>query len=176
MEKSYEHSFDRLEKKKENLLKKLSEQTAEVIESRKNCKWSPVEQCYHVHLAEKLSRKYCIKKLSFNPDLEDAAIKTSFRVLTLKIIEWTPFKFTAPKTINEQVFPESLNFDMMCQEWEKDREELKAFLDNLDPSLSNKEIYKQPMVGRLTIGGMLEFFEFHLDRHCHHIRKDYSIG
>ena len=88
----------------------------------------------------------------------------------------TPIKFKAPKAISDQEFPENLNLEMVRQEWANERIEFKDFLETLDPSLVHKEIYKQPFVGRLTIGGMLQFFQFHQDRHGNHIRRDYNIG
>ena len=176
MFKNYSRTFEQLEKSKEGLLRNLADENPQQIAIRKNNKWSPIEHCYHVYLAEKLSRKYCIKKLSFNHELKDAGFKNQFRIWALMTIEWMPIKFKAPKAIDEQVFPENLDLNLVREGWTKDRQELKSFLTNLDPSYINKEIYKQPSVGRLTIGGMLQFFQFHLNRHRSHIRRDYGIG
>lgn len=175
MDLTLAYAFDRLEYTREALLDKISAHDHTHISTRKKKKWSPVEQCYHVYLAENLSRQYCIKKLSFKPELEDAGLKTQLRVMALKAMERLPLKFKAPKNINEQAFPPDLNLETVRQVWAEDRKELKSFLENLDPALLNKEIYKQPSVGRLTIAGMLEFFQFHQDRHQEHIRKIYGI-
>ena len=176
MDKSHASAFEYLEQTKEVLLSNLAERDPVYIASRKNNKWSPIEQCYHVYLAEKLSRKYCVKKLSYQPELQDAGLKTRFRIWALKTIELTPIKFKAPKAINDQVFPENLNLELVLQEWSKERGELNDFLETLNPSYVDKEIYRQPFVGRLTIGGMLNFFEFHQDRHRNHIKRNYDIG
>ena len=132
MEKSYLKKFNQLEKSKELLLHKLEKRDSEFLITRKNGKWSPVEHCYHVFLAEMYSRKYCVKKLSYNPELKDAGIKTQLRLWTLKLSEVLPIKFKAPKTINEQVFPEDLNLEMIFRVWGQERNELKNFLENLD--------------------------------------------
>ena len=147
-----------------------------MINHRKNGKWSPIEHSYHVHLAEMYSRKYCVKKLSFNPALKRAGIMTQLRIWALQTIEWMPVKFKAPKAIDQDVFPPNLSLDQVADEWSVERLELKRFLQDLDPSYLHKEIYKQPTVGRVTIEGMLRFFQYHLDRHRHHIKRDYHIG
>ena len=169
MNQEHAYAFDRLQYSREALLDRLGEHNHDALSMRKKKKWSPLEQCYHVHLAEKFSRLYCIKKLSFNPELNDAGLTSWLRVFALKTFERVPFKFKAPKAINEAAFPENINLEMLREVWTSDRQELKSFLDNLDEQLVNKEIYKQPTVGRLTIGGMLEFFQFHQDRHQKHI-------
>lgn len=176
MEKKYAAAFGRLEKSKEDLLSLLADRDAQYISCRKSNKWSPLEQCYHVYLAEMLSRKYCVKKLSFNPELKEAGFLNQWRIWALKTIELLPLKFTAPEAISEQVFPESLTLETVARVWSEERQALRGFLEKMNPALINKEIYKQPTVGRLTISGMLEFFQFHLDRHVHHIKRDYGIG
>ena len=176
MKKSYSLALANLEKSKEDLIHLIAKNDHQYISSRKNGKWSPLEQCYHLHMAEMLSRKYCEKKLSFNPELKDAGYKNSLRLWLLQLIEYLPLKFKAPTAVGQQSFPENLNLDMVTMEWSHQREQLGRFLENLDPSYVDKEIYKQPMVGRLTIGGMLKFFQFHIDRHRSHIKRDYGIG
>jgi hypothetical protein len=114
--------------------------------------------------------------LSYQPELQDARFTNQLRIWAFKVIEWTPIKFKAPKAINDQSFPENLHLELIRQEWAKDRIELKEFLTTLDSALVHKEIYKHPFAGRLTIGGMLAFFQFHQDRHGTHIRRDYGIG
>ena len=176
MDKKHAQLFESLEKSKAALLSKLNDADYTMISTRNNDKWSPLEQCYHLYLAEHLSRKYCAKKLSFNPKLKTAGLITKLRLWTIKFIEVLPLKFKAPNTVNEQRFPADLSLEMVKKLWADERLELKIFLETLDSSLVNKEIYKQTIVGRLTIAGMLDFFQFHFDRHKSHIKRDYSIN
>ena len=171
MHKRYIKSLDKLELSKKNLLDKLSGWTPENLCARKNGKWSALEHCYHIYLAEEASLKYVVKKLSFNPDLKDAGILHLFRLSALKFIEISPFKFKAPAAISEQAFPGSLTLDFVKMKWSESRTELHNFFENIDDKYVDKEIYKQPSVGRLTLNGMLQFLQFHLDRHAGHIEK-----
>lgn len=175
MDQNHARAFSYLEQTKETLLANLSASDPLILATRTGEKWSPIEHCYHVYLAEKVSRNYCIKKLSYQPQLQNAGFTNQLRIWAFKVIEWTPIKFKAPKAINDLSFPKNLNLELIRQEWAKDRIELKGFLTTLDPSLVHKKIYKHPFAGRLTIGGMLAFFQFHQDRHWNHIRRDYGI-
>ena len=176
MNSSYIQQFKALEDAKANLLSILAQSDEDDLKQRVDLKWSPLEHCYHVYLAEKLSRMYCEKKLSFDPVLKKAGFLTKLRLWGLKIIELVPLKFKAPQAINQNAFPEHLSLEMVADEWEQERKALNSFLDKVDPKYHDKELFKQPLAGRLTIGGMLEFFLFHLQRHQSHIKTQYKIG
>ncbi len=175
MKKSYTHALERLTKKKDELLDAVEAHDSKYIITRKNNRWSPLEHCYHLYLAEHISRKYCVKKLSFNPLLEDIGMGSQLRIWGLKLMEVVPLKFKAPEAISEQVFPADLNVESVRHQWSAERVELKRFLADLDPALYSKQIYRHPMVGRLSIDGMLEFFLFHIDRHAQHVKRYYGI-
>ncbi len=172
MHKKYTSAFEHLERSKEALLQQLSSYTPAELSSSQNGKWSPLQHTYHLFLAEEVSLKYVIKKLSFNPQLKKAGISHQLKIWALNFIEITPFKFKAPAVISEQAFPENLTLEMVRTRWAYERINLKDFLTNLDQNLHDKEIYKQPSVGRLTIKGMLHFFQFHHDRHKKHIDRE----
>ena len=80
MDKRHATAVEYLEQSKEKLLANLEEKYPVYLATRKWDKWSPNEHCYHIYLAEKGSRKYYVKKLSYNPELQNAGIKNQIRI------------------------------------------------------------------------------------------------
>jgi hypothetical protein len=42
---------------------------------------------------------------------------------------------------------------------------MAAFLDNLPAEYADKEVYRHPFAGRMSLAGMLSFFEAHFINH-----------
>lgn len=133
--------------------------------------WSIIQIMHHVMMSENASQKYVKKKLSFNPELKDAGFKASLRELGLMTYLNSPLKRKAPEFISGDNLPAHDTFWKTAQKWKNQRAELKEFLGTIPEDLLKKEVYNHPFVGRITIGGMLRFFEWHFDRHTRQIQK-----
>ena len=127
--------------------------------------WSAVQVMHHLILSEELALQYLQKKLSFNPKLEKAGWKTRFRVGVLKFYLGLPFKFKAPGAVSGEALPDFVSLTETMGRWERTRNEMYAFLEGIGEDQLNKENFKHPFAGKLTLKGMLEFFLSHFRRH-----------
>ncbi len=134
-------------------------------------KWSPIQVMHHLIISEELSLRYLQKKLSYNPTLKKAGPAAFWRRWVLKTYLWLPFKFKAPKAVNDEALPRYVSFVETKARWEKIRKEITDFLEQAPKELLDKEVYKHLVAGRLTLEGMLEFFLYHSRRHMAQIRR-----
>ncbi len=127
--------------------------------------WSATQVLNHLLLSEKYSQQYCEKKLSFEPQLAKAGIADNFRTFLVSFYFKLPMKVEAPKYINTDALPKETKLDDLKKHYREQREELAGFLLNLDQQYLDKAVYKHPFAGRLSISGMLRFFEVHFAHH-----------
>ena len=171
MHSRYRDKFDKIEKEKSHWIDQVKGMKPEVQNAQPDGKWSVLQHGYHLYLAEKGSLAYVKKKLSFNPKLKKAGLGTRFKMISLWFFLTSPFKFKAPLAVSETNFPGDLTSDILDDIWSKSRSELKTFLDSIGDKYLGLEVYKQPFAGRLTLLGMLRFFELHQKRHFKHTEK-----
>lgn len=167
-----EKQIKRLDDKLIQLLKTLKVYSEDQL-NRKPAedKWSVIQIMHHLMLSEAGSMNYVKKKISFNPELKDAGVKAALRELALGTYLGSPLKRKAPDFISGDKLPAHASFWKTAQDWKNQRSELQEFLHKLPPDLLKKEVYKHPFVGRITIYGMLRFFEQHFDRHQKQIQR-----
>ncbi|MEO0723682.1 MAG: DinB family protein [Bacteroidota bacterium] len=134
--------------------------------------WCATQVLNHLLLSEKYSRQYCQKKLSFEPDLDKAGMADSFRTFLVSFYFKLPMKVEAPKNINTDALPRESQLDDLKQQYREQREELAGFLLNVDQQYLDKAVYKHPFAGRLSISGMLHFFDAHF---AHHRKQIYRV-
>ena len=133
--------------------------------------WSVIQVMHHLMMSESASLHYVKKKLSFNPELKNAGIKATIREFSLITYLNSPLKRKAPEAISGDNLPVFETFWKTAQQWKNQRIELREYLETLPEDLLKKEVYKHPFVGRITVGGMLRFFDKHFDRHMKQIQK-----
>ncbi len=127
--------------------------------------WSVAQVLSHVKLAEDLALRYVIKKLSFNPKLPRASIFTDLKYLGLVTFIKLPIKFSAAQGVRTENLPEVDDLQQFRLDWQTQRQVLREKLGEFAPEWFGKEVYKHPIVGRITIYQMLRFFELHFERH-----------
>lgn len=133
--------------------------------------WSVLQVLQHMMLVENASQKYVQKKLSYNPKLSKANLGTVWRMFILKSYNWLPIKLKAPSYVNENNFAEKATLADVAAQWQTQRQHLQDFLVALPEAIFDKEVYKHPLAGRLSLLGMLRFYEGHFDRHYKQIQK-----
>lgn len=133
--------------------------------------WSALQVMQHLMRSEMLSRKYLEKKLSFQPELKNAGIITGLRGRLLNFYLRAPMKFKAPDNVNENSFPARVDFSELADQWLEERRTLRRFLEQQPADLFDKEVYRHPFAGRLSIAGMVHFFDGHFRRHRGQIRR-----
>ena len=73
--------------------------------------------------------------------------------------------------ISGENLPDYVTFWDTAKKWKQQRLDMKNFLSQLPEDIYKKEVYKHPFAGRLTLNGMLKFFDSHFDRHHRQINR-----
>lgn len=177
MKNSWRKRLDRLDNRLESLLDEAREYP-ESLHNRPPAegKWSAIQNMHHLMLAEELSQKYLEKKLGFDPELPSGGFGERWRRLLLAGFFLLPFKFKAPQGVDTAAMPDDARLEEVAQRWRSNRESLRKYLEQLPEKWHDKLAYRHPFAGRLTIDGMLGFFEGHFDRHRKQIRKALNDG
>lgn len=134
-------------------------------------RWSALQVMHHLLLAEKLSEGYVRKKLSFNTPVPKAGIAGAFRIFSLYFYLNVPIKFKAPKAVGDEALPGNTTLEETMTAWRANRQSLRALLDGLPADHLGKALYKHPFAGKLSLGQMLFFFNFHFRRHLRQISR-----
>lgn len=134
-------------------------------------KWSALQVMHHLLIAEGYAQGYVRKKLSFNPKLKNAGLGDKWRLFLLWLYLSAPFKFKAPPAVAEENLPSNSSLATTKAQWQKQRLELAAQLESYSPEIFNKSLYKHPFSGRMTLDGMLIFYQTHFDRHRKQIER-----
>jgi len=134
--------------------------------------WSALDIVQHLRISENLSHKYLQKKLSGDPEkMGKAGLRSSLRSMAITLFMRSPAKRQAPKMVNESNFPERSDLSEVMQTWRQERQELETFLQKQPEIVFEKEAYRHPFGGRLSLLGMLRFFETHVERHHKQIER-----
>ena len=137
--------------------------------------WSPVQVLQHLILTESSSLKYLQKKISSGlQHIPPATWLTAARVLAFRLYIALPLKTKAPRAMGEEHFPEVDTFSEVAQAYRKTRHELRSFLESLPEEAFALEIFRHPVAGKLTLGGLVTFFVLHFERHERQIRRQLS--
>lgn len=171
MNTKVENKLDKLDAKLQNLLKDLESYSNEKLNHKpEENEWSVLQVIQHMLTVERLSTMYVKKKLSFNPTLKNTNISTQLRLLLLKSYNYLPIKLKAPKNVGDNL-PEFSTLAETAEKWQATRQELRDFFATLSDEIFQKEVYKHPISGRMSLVHMLEFFEGHFDRHLKQIKR-----
>ncbi len=173
MTKTVEKQLDKLHKDLIDLLRDLEGYSERKLNMNPTTQsWSVFQVIHHLVLVEQLSMQYVERKLSHNPTLKNATVVTNLRKVALTAILNSPFKAKAPKAVGTAQLPDESTFWEVAKKWKNQREELRKYLSDLPEDYFKKEIYKHPFAGRVTISGMLQFFQQHFDRHKKQIYRN----
>ena len=161
-----QNQLNRLNEDLEKLFMRLDNYSHEQLNKQPDAAtWSPLMVAKHVMLAESGSANYVRKKLSFNPKVAKAGISAKLRVLILDFFFKSPLKRKAPTTIGDAVVKGTYQLEAIKLQWREERVALQQLLTELPIERYEEEVYKHPFIGRLSISGMLQFFQGHFDRH-----------
>jgi len=164
--------LDRLNTDLDEFLTELQSHDQSVLDRRPaEGRWSVMDVLHHLHLAEGYAHKYIAKKLSFDPDIPKADLSSRLRTSLMRAFFASPTRRKAPEAVNTPSFPEGVPLNQLREDWLGQRRSLYEYLQTLDEKWMNKQVYKHPFAGRLTLDGMLTFFESHLARHKKQIKR-----
>ena len=161
MEKNSIARLDRLDLKLDQLTDILKQEPGEYLEHKPDpTAWSVLQILEHLRRSEELSGAYIRKKALAGNALPNHDFRSWFREVALRWFLNKPFKFKAPKVVNEQI-----------SHWRSERINLREWLQGCPPEYFKKQGYRHPFAGRMTVNGMLKFFEWHFDRHSKQIHR-----
>lgn len=164
--------INRLDNDLTELLKVLKDYSEKTLNKKPTeDKWSVLQIMNHLILAEGYGQNYVVKKLSFNPELKKAGFPAVWRTFLMKTYLKYPFKVNAPDAVGTEVLPAESSFWETAKTWKNQREELRLLFENMPAENFDKEIYKHPFAGRLTLDGLLDFHIAHFARHKKQINK-----
>ncbi|MGH1435258.1 MAG: DinB family protein [Lewinella sp.] len=127
--------------------------------------WSVTQVLNHLLLSEKYSLQYCEKKLSFEPNLPKAGLAAAARALFVNWYLFLPLKVKAPALISTSALPKEDDLANIKTQYQTQRQLLRAFLEQLEESYLDREVYKHPFAGRLSFPGMFSFMTAHFRHH-----------
>jgi len=171
MDKSLQNTVKRLDKKLVDLFEDLKDYTDNTLNKAPADAWSVLEIMQHLMLTERQSVNYIQEKIDQNFAFDEAGMGAQSRSILLNTFLSLPFKFSAPYSIGKKAFLDNTTFWEVVKEWRESRSELKEFLKNLPPEAFQQTLYKHARGGKMTVNGMLSFFEKHFDRHLKQINR-----
>lgn len=172
MDKKTKIHLKNLDQKLTNLLRDLKNYSdAKLNEQPSSNEWSVLQIMQHLMKAESGSVMYVKKKLSFEPELAEAGVLSSFRSVFLNIALSSPIKIKAPAQISGEALSTDFTFWEVAKQWKMQRKELAIYLESLPEDFYRKDLYKHPLSGKMTLAGMLSFFNKHVDRHTRQIQR-----
>lgn len=136
--------------------------------------WSVAQVIEHMRSTESFSFAYLRKKAQSDKPLPKHGLKSWSRERMLKFFLAAPFKWKAPAVVNTPSFPKDLNPVQQCAEWKQTRKDLEAWLSERPADYFKRLAYRHPYAGRITVAGMIRFFEWHFDRHHKQILRTYT--
>ena len=164
--------FNELEQQRHKIIDLVKDLPAEKFNHSPSAgKWSIAQILTHILVAERLSVIYMRKKSQGVDQLQDSGLSAQVRLILLKVSQRIPtLKFKAPKVVLENT-PPTLSFDELVATWEKQRSDLKTFLDGISEKNIKKEVYKHVFAGRLDARQGMIFLREHVNHHLPQIKR-----
>jgi hypothetical protein len=104
-----------------------------------------------------------------------AGVKAFFRSFILNAAMRLPLKLKVPNAIQVQL-EEQYAFETLVADWKAVREQIGEFLQGIDETNAKKEIFRHPVVGRMSIVQGLQFMKEHVARHKRQVERIMKDG
>jgi hypothetical protein len=168
------HLWDELESRKSEFLSKLNSWTDAELNFRPEGEWNAIQVIEHIMESEKGVLGYMMKKTSsgwegIEPSTDEHAANS--KALNERLISRSPYKI--PAILTEPAGASA--YASLAEQWDKIREAYRSFLGNLDPEFYHRQIFNQPIAGRLNLYQTLEFLSNHILHHTYQIEKLRSL-
>lgn len=171
MNKKLENKLIRFEDSQKKLLKELSKVDIQKLNRvTEKGKWSVAQVIYHLDKAESLSVSYVAKKMKDVDNIKNTGAEEWIKMRALITGLRSPFKFKAPVNVLGDI-PENVDFSQISKQWNETREKLSTLVSTMPDELLVKNVFKQPVIGRINIYQMLDFMQAHFDRHKKQIER-----
>ena len=174
MDPRLDSKWRKLEDSRTELLKKLKTVGSEKLERTVEGQWSVAQIFYHLNQAEKLSILYVGKKMQDVKNLEKPGFKQTLRLWYTKFLFRSGKKFKAPEKVLGKV-PDQVAYNAIVVDWDHTRVSMWKLLSTFPSDLIDKNVFKQPAIGRLSLPQMLDFMQMHFDKHATQISERLNI-
>ena len=162
--------FQELQTKKQRFLAQLDQLSDEQLRiPEADGKWSLLHVVDHLYIVEKSVLGYCKKKTLNHDACAPANFKTRFRTMMLQAVLKAPVCVKMPK--NVQGPSNEISFEETCDSWDQVQNEWEKFLNDFPEVLYDREVFKHPLAGRLTLAGSMEFLVNHFAHHERQINR-----
>jgi uncharacterized damage-inducible protein DinB len=164
-------AFNKLEKQLEDLLQTVKTLSSEQQNFKPDSRsWSMLQVFRHMMQSEGQIIKYLQKKILGTATARKASLRAILRSALLNAAMRLPFKYKVPDAIKID-FEENYDFEKLSSDWKLLRKEIRDFLVNIDEETSQKEIFRHPVVGRMSLLQGLTFMQEHLERHTKQVER-----
>ena len=162
--------FFKLEEQRSKFLNNYSHLTPEQLRFKPDPEsWNLLQVMRHIVTAEKQSIILIQRRIGLNKKLTKTGLGATLRYLIMKIAFVLPIKFKAPKIA--EVREENPDLDLMKEEWETIRSDLKQLLDETDEHVLASTVYKHPRAGLLNMNQALGFMTNHINHHLKQVGR-----
>lgn len=124
--------------------------------------WSMVQVVKHLVMTETQILQHIQKRLA-KGGLRPANIKSWVRYVVVKLALRYRKKIKTPRQV--AMPPEGLNFTEVAEEWNLLRLHWKKNLEHLPPDSIDKNMFRHPIAGDMSIGHTLSFMNEHIRHH-----------
>lgn len=125
--------------------------------------WSVLQVLNHLQRSELGSLMYVKKKYLGIDEVPNVGIKQKLLMWVSKYMYGGAFRYKAITSLSSPSNEGSL--ELAGKNWKTQRKELEDFISSLPQEHINKAVYKHPILGRISMGQMLQFFADHLYHH-----------
>jgi hypothetical protein len=132
--------------------------------------WSILQVFRHMIQSEGQINLYLRKKILGVKTIGRAGLAAKVRSIILNTAMRMSIKYKVPDAIKVE-FEDNYNFETLSTEWRLLRKEIRSFLENIDDETARKEIFRHPVVGRMSIIQGLTFMQEHLARHIRQVER-----
>lgn len=155
----------------DNLLGKIHHLEPELLtQSPAPESWSIQQVIQHLALSEHLSCRYLQKKTLDLNAIPPVDLFYPVRKALLFLYLYSPFRFKAPAMVATPQFPEEA-MGTTLNRLHANQAELIDLIMQLPDRTRRGLVYKHPIVGRMDLQGMLQFFTWHIRHHNRQINR-----
>ena len=133
-------------------------------------KWSVLQIIYHIWLVEIFSEKYIRTKIQYPETIIKTPVSSYIKAFLTKYFLLLGYSINAPKVTAE--FPREIILKKLKKNWINSRSSFSKLIEELnEKNLSEKAIFRHPLMGRINLSLTLYFFEIHFNHHLKQINK-----
>ena len=170
MDSKIEKQFAKFEADRNQLIQYLNSIDPNVLTQKPNpSTWSVVQVISHLIKVEEGTMRYIRKKLSFNPELKKAGILNAVRSFIINTSLAIPSKAKAPAALEET--SNKVSYQEAISQWEACRGNMKTLFEELTETELGAAVYRNPLVGKISIYQQVSFLQKHYERHLKQINN-----